>query len=144
MIYKCPTTAWYTKLCFFQFNSQENLQEGRSAQPRTSKVGGRSTYNPPPPPPSIETWEFKKLCKIDICGLAWNFVFYAIPSCIQNIIQFWKTYLFSKKRMVDTLHYSWIDPQSVPLEFMDLGLTMDYYRGVGFIFYVPGTYSELL
>ena len=37
--------------------------------------------------------------------------------------------------MVDTLHYSWIDPQSVPLEFMDLGLTMDYYRGVGFIFY---------
>ena len=37
--------------------------------------------------------------------------------------------------MVDTLHYSWIDPQSVPLEIMDLGLTMDYYRGVGFIFY---------
>ena len=45
--------------------------------------------------------------------------------------------------MVDTLHYSWFDPQSVPLEFMDLGLTMDYYRGVGVIFYRPGTYNGL-
>ena len=129
MLYKCPTTAWYTNF-FFQFNSQENLQEGRSAQPRTSRVGGRSTYNPPPPP-SIETWEFKKLCKIDIWGLAWNFVFYAITSY--------------------TLYYKHIHIKhyTIPIGFQKkngwhTSLQLDWSSICSFRVYGPGTYYGLL
>ena len=34
---------------------------------------------------------------------------------------------------MDTLHYSYVDPMTVPIEFMDLGFTFDNFDKVVFI-----------